>query len=334
MLSQNISWFEKHRPTNLDHMVFDDEGDRTLAKQWIDNQIIDGNVILYGPPGCGKTTLINILIKTIIKTGNDLFRMKSRSVSEIDEKLKPFLNKKPVRSKIKIAYIEEIDGISPQGQRTLKEDCLEKYQKTCAFLCATNYLKKVDSALLTRFTYKISLSSNNIVGITNRLKNILISEECKFDEEKLKEFVSKHHKKGLRDLINAIQIESIKNNKVLSFTSSESSLNLENNIITLILNIINTILLNKNINERKNYKIFPLNTSIGKEYEQLVIILHNNYNINFDLIYEELIEKIQYLPLQVILIKYSETTDGKKCPHLHLISCLYEMMDCCSEIMI
>lgn len=330
-LDVNISWFEKHRPTTIDDVVFDSEDDRDLFKNAINSNNLN-NTILFGPPGCGKTTVIEILIREIIKAGNDLFRMKTRSVQELDEKLKPFLNKKPVKSKIKIVYIEEMDALSSQAMRTLKEDCLEKYQKTCAFLCATNYLKKIDNALLTRFTYKISLTSTNIKGITNRLKQILEKEECKFDEDKLKIFVEKNHKKGLRDLINALQIESIKTNKNFTFQSSETSLNLEDSVVGLIFKILKTVLETSNLSERQNYKILPLNTKIGENYQQFVTILHNNYNLNFDAIYDILIENNQYLPLQLIIAKYSETTDGKKYPHLHLIACLYEMIDCCVRI--
>ncbi len=331
-LTPNISWFEKHRPLIIQDMVFDNDGDRKLAENWIKNGTIDGNIIFYGPPGTGKTTLINILIREIIKAGNDLFRMKTRSVTELDDKLKPFLNKKAVKSKIKIAYIEEIDAISPQGMRTLKEDLMEKYQKSCIFLCATNYLKKIDSALLTRFTYKISLTSNNIEGISKRLSTILTKEECIFEEDKLLSFVKKNHKKGLRDLINSIQIESIKYDKKIDFESSETSLNLETSVCTLMFKILTTVLESTNLSERQNYKILPLNTKIGPEYQNLIEILHNNYNLNFDRIYEVLIENNKYLPLLIIISKFSETTDNKKYPHLHLISCLYEMMDCCIKI--
>ncbi len=332
-IDQNISWFMKYQPKTIDDMVFDNEGDRELAKSWITNGMVDGNVILHSRlGGTGKTTLINILIRETIKAGNDLFRMKSRSVKEIDERLKPFLNKKAVKSKKKIAYIEEIDALSSQGMRELKEDCLEKFQHSCSFLCATNYIKKVDDALLTRFTYKISLTSNNIVGIKNRLKTILESENCTFDEDKLLKFVESNHKKGLRDLINALQIESIKGENNIAFESSETSLNLEDSVCSLIFDILKTVLATNNISERKNYKILPLNTSIGKDYEQLVQIIHNNYNLNFNSINNILIDNNNYLPLQIIIGKFSETTDNKKYPHLHLISCLYEMIGCCCDI--
>lgn len=332
MIDNNISWFEKYRPKTINDMVFENTEIKKIANKWILDGYIDGNVILSGTAGTGKTTLIEILIQQTIKAGNDLFRMKTRSVNELDEKLRPFLNKKAVKSKKKIAYIEELDALSSQGIRELKEKYMEKFQQSCSFLCTTNFIKKIDNALLTRFTYKINFSSSNIVGIKDRLKTILDLEQCQYDEKKLLNFVEKNHKKGLRDLINSLQIESVSTEKNLTFESSETSLNLEGSVSALIFNILKIVLDTKNNAEKRNYKIMPVNTAIGKDYEQLVQILHNNYNINYNNIYDMLIEKNNYLPMQIILSKFSETLENKKYPHLHLISCLYELIECCIEI--
>jgi len=332
MIDNNISWFEKYRPKTINDMVFENTEIKKIANKWILDGYIDGNVILSGTAGTGKTTLIEILIQQTIKAGNDLFRMKTRSVNELDEKLRPFLNKKAVKSKKKIAYIEELDALSSQGIRELKEKYMEKFQQSCSFLCTTNFIKKIDNALLTRFTYKINFSSSNIVGIKDRLKTILDLEQCQYDEKKLLNFVEKNHKKGLRDLINSLQIESVSTEKNLTFESSEMSLNLEGSVSALIFNILKIVLDTKNNAEKRNYKIMPVNTAIGKDYEQLVQILHNNYNINYNNIYDMLIEKNNYLPMQIILSKFSETLENKKYPHLHLISCLYELIECCIEI--
>jgi len=332
MIDNNISWFEKYRPKTINDMVFENTEIKKIANKWILDGYIDGNVILSGTAGTGKTTLIEILIQQTIKAGNDLFRMKTRSVNELDEKLRPFLNKKAVKSKKKIAYIEELDALSSQGIRELKEKYMEKFQQSCSFLCTTNFIKKIDNALLTRFTYKINFSSSNIVGIKDRLKTILDLEQCQYDEKKLLNFVEKNHKKGLRDLINSLQIESVSTEKNLTFESSETSLNLEGSVSALIFNILKIVLDTKNNAEKRNYKIMPVNTAIGKDYEQLVQILHNNYNINYNNIYDILIEKNNYLPMQIILSKFSETLENKKYPHLHLISCLYELIKCSIEI--
>ena len=332
ILNTNVSWFEKYRPTEIENMVFDNEKDRTIVKRWIDNKTIDGNVLLFGPPGCGKTTLTEILIKTIIHASNDIYRIKTRSVKEIDDNVKPFLKRSPVRSKIKIVYFEEFDKMSSQAEGTLKEDCLEKYQSVCSFLCTTNYIKKIDHALLTRFNYKILLTNANIEAVSNRLEFILKSEKCEFEKDKLIEFVTNHSKKGLRDLINILQIESIQNNKKINFETNLSTSNLEETISELVLNILKTVINIKDMREKKLCQIYPDNTAISKDYKNIYAILHNNYDLDYSIVYELLLEKNNYLPIQIILAKYAEDNERKKYPHIHLISCLYKLIKCVTDI--
>jgi DNA polymerase III gamma/tau subunit len=61
------AWFEKHRPLTIQDVVFTNEEHKNLANQWITNEKIDGNILLTGAAGTGKTTLSQILIKTIKK---------------------------------------------------------------------------------------------------------------------------------------------------------------------------------------------------------------------------------------------------------------------------
>lgn len=332
MLKSNISWFEKYRPLKIDDMVFNSDKDRNIVNNWIENKTIDGNVLLFGPPGCGKTTLSEILINTIIKANNDIYRVKTRSVKEIDDNIKPFLKKRPIRSNIKLVYFEEFDKLSTQAEGTLKEDCLEKYQSVCSFLCTTNYIKKIDYALLTRFNYKILLTNDNTTAVSKRLAYILKSENCKFDNDKLIEFVDNNSKKGLRDLINILQIESIQNNKIINFDTNLATSNLEEIISDLIINILKTVIEIKDPREKSLCQIYPDSTAIKKDYVNMYSILNNNPDLNFDSIYLLILEKNNYLPIQVILAKYAEDNDNKKFPHLHLIACLYEMIKCISNI--
>ena len=87
MLNPSISWFERFRPTTVDEIVFSSEEHKNLIKSWIDNERIPGNVVLSGPAGTGKTTTSIVLIKSLIKNQSDLCRIKSRSVSDIDDKI-------------------------------------------------------------------------------------------------------------------------------------------------------------------------------------------------------------------------------------------------------
>lgn len=331
MISPQISWFEKHRPTSIDEMVFSSIEQKNLVKSWIDNETIPGNVLLTGPAGTGKSTLALIAIRKIIKNQADLLRIKTRSVSDVDDKIAPFVTRRPVSSKTKIVYIEELDRTSRQFQGQLKEDLMEKYQEYVSFICCSNHPRRIDSALRTRFTFQIEFKSDNLEDIKKRLEHILAEEKAKYNQTELSEFVNKNFKSGLRDLINALQVSFISNNGVIDFKSLEQNLNIEDNLISYIHQMIEKIMTTQDPGAKKICLSTPFSSIIAKEYSSFVTLCHNNFDISYDNIFERLYETIKYLPLQVIIGKYSEEIDLKKYPHIHLISCFYEMMKCSIE---
>lgn len=331
MITPNISWFEKYRPQSIDEMVFSDDQQKRLVKSWVDNENISGNILLSGPAGTGKSTLALILIKKIIKNQADYLRIKTRSVSDVDEKIAPFVQKRPVSSKCKVVYIEEVDRTSRQFQAQLKEDLMEKYQEYVSFICCTNHPRRIDSALRTRFTFQIEFKSENLNGIKKRLEYILTQEKAKFDTTELEEFVNKNFKSGLRDLINALQVSFVSNNGVVDFKNLEQNLNIEDNIVSNIFEMIEKIMTTNDPTARKICLSTPFSSIIAKEYSSFVTLCHNNFDINYENIFERLYETTKFLPLQVIIGKYSEEVDLKKYPNIHLISCFYEMMKCCLE---
>ncbi|MFA7202708.1 MAG: AAA family ATPase [Candidatus Caldatribacteriota bacterium] len=331
MINPQISWYEKHRPVTIDDMVFSNAQQKNLVKSWIDNEAIPGNILLSGPAGTGKTTISTILIRKIIKNQADLCRIKTRSVSDVDEKIAPFVVKRPVSSKCKIVYIEEIDRTSRQFQAQLKEDLMEKYQEYVSFICCTNHPKKIDSALRTRFTFQIEFKSDNVNDIKNRLEYILNSEKVKFNQQELAEFVSKNYKTGLRDLINALQVSYVSNEGIVNFNNLEQNINIEDNIVKYVIEMLEKIMSTTDLTARKLCLSNPFNSIIAKEYSSFVTLCHNNFDINYENIFEKLYDTIKFLPLQVIIGKYSEEIDLKKYPHIHFISGFYEMMKCSLE---
>jgi len=332
MINPNISWYEKFRPHTIDDMVFSNDAQKNIVKTWIENETIPGNVLLSGPAGTGKSTLALIAIKRIVKNQADLCRIKTRSVSDVDEKIAPFVQKKPVSSKCKIVYIEEIDRTSRQFQAQLKEDLMEKYQDSVAFLCCTNHPKRIDTALLSRFTFQIEFKSDNIQDIKSRLEYISNQEKAQYNQEELIKFVTNNYRAGLRNLINSLHVSYLSHNGSIDFTALEQNLNIEDNIVNYIVGMIEKLMLSTDPSAKKMCIVTPFNSIIGKEYSTFVTLCHNNYDINYENVFERLYESIRYLPLQVIIGKYSEEIEMKKYPNVHLISCFYEMMKCTLEV--
>ena len=330
MLDQNTAWIKKWQPKSIDGYVFNNDQHKQLVNSWLENEKIDSNLILYGPPGTGKSCLVEILIRKIIKTQSDLNRISSRSVDDID-KLKNWVGKAPNRSKQNIVYIEEIDKLSRQAQVTLKDGLMEKHVETCAFVCCTNHVRKLDPALLSRFTYKFNLDSFDKEDLAAKIKEILKLENAIYDQDQFNSFIDQNYQKGLRDILNDLQISYITNNKKIVFSDLIGRSETEDNVIALILAIVRVVLELKDSKQKKQCLLFPNNSIIAKDYVNLVTLLNNNWDIDYDQVFETLIENIDLYPAKNIISRYHEEVDNKKYPHLHLIGCLYEILEACCK---
>jgi DNA polymerase III delta prime subunit len=328
---QNSSWFMKYAPDNISNLIFDNEEHKKLVEQWYQNECIDGNVLFFGSYGLGKTVTAEILIRQIIKVPNDLLMAKERSVKEIREKIMPFVRKSPVKSKKKIIYIEEMDKMHPDAFNLMKTGLMEKYQNNCSFIACTNYIKKIEGAVLTRFNYKIPFTGNNVLEIYKRMKFILDTEGAIYDDNDLKKFIKRNFKAGIRELINLLQNSYISNNKQINFKNINETGSIEENIVKLIINILGVVMKS----DAKNKKLcldYPENSIINEDYKQLVVMLHNNIDIDYDYIYNRLYELSNFIPIKTLCAKYADQMEFKKFPHINLLGFYYELIKTVSEI--
>ena len=324
----NSSWFMKYNPSSFDHYIFENEDYKILINKWLTNKFIDGNLLLYGNAGVGKTTLSELLVKNLTKTHHDLKVIKSRSVSQIDE-LYSWCQSSPIGIK-KIVYIEEFDKLSHVAFTTLKDSILEKFQEHVKFICNTNFINKLDPAIVSRFNYRFNLKGNP-VGITDRLKYILVEEKISFDESILSKFVSNNWFKGLRNLITTIQMSSIDGSLNLKDRVIDT---LENDIIENTLNIYSKILKLNKQDIKKIILIDPLNSIICDDYRKLIDLIQYNVDINYDIVFLHLEQQVNFLPIKILIGKYIESINDKKMPHIHFLSFIYESMKSVMDIQI
>ena len=318
----NISWFMKYKPKTIDDVIFENKEIETTIKSWISNKKIPGNILFYGKPGSGKSATAHVIINSIITNKYDLKEFDSRKVAELDDEIIPFIKKESIGGNQKIVLIEEIDKLSPQAVGSLKTNTLEKFQENTIVIATTNYINYIEDALRQRFTFKIQFNGQNELGILNRLKYILTNECVAFDENELKQFVSENINAGIRELIN--QLHMATNNNAIDFKNIKKGASSEEKVIDLTKTIITKMLTISPTDKMKCYLV-PLNSDIGQFYEEIVTIVHNNYDINYDTIYDRLFNEINFGPMKLIIEKYGNNTIDKKFPNLHFISCLYEL---------
>ena len=331
---QNMAWAEKYRPRKIEELIFPSKQIQGAVDKWYQEGKITENALLYGKPGTGKSSLIKILAKDFIKNEKDLFLL-GRKVEDI-EKLGGWINARPIASSFKMVVIEETDRLSQAAFLSLKEKYMERYQGQVAFLATTNNPHKVDPAVRTRFNLKINFDNLPADQVEQRIKYVLNTEKISFNDDQVTEFVKKHIRKGMRELLNLAQIASITGSFNIEALSQLAGVTQEDKIIQVIDYIINYV----TKLERTQLEIIYKNTlnptyfnTFGKYWKWLTDTLMQFADIDYDYIYTETINEKQFpLNIKRILMKYYNDNEFKIYKNMHLMSALAEIIEDVLEI--
>jgi replication factor C small subunit len=119
-----MNWTEKYRPHTFDEVVGQDEIVQTI-KGMLERDHDIPNIRMIGEPGTGKTTLAYLIGEALLK---EFFEMNfieynasnDRGVDTVREVIKSSLHQ-PLFSPIKVIFLDESDGLTPQAQDMLRK---------------------------------------------------------------------------------------------------------------------------------------------------------------------------------------------------------------------
>lgn len=325
-MTQNYkAWFEKYRPFVIEEVVFPNQDIHDILKGFYDQEFVNGNILSYGPPGFGKTSISEVLIKKIIKDRNDIFIL-GRKTEDVDN-LKRWLQQRPVHSKQKIVKIEEMDRLSAQAQVVLKDGLMEKYQNNTTFLATTNSPEKIDPALITRFNTRINFGELPIDGVYERARYILEAENVSYDVDELRAFVTKYHKRGLRDLINNLELATTD----LTFypTKIDSFAGVSGNEELVVKYFEYLIRYTESLPTQKVKDIIRNTSSdstFSTYYDYMLSIFKNELRLNYHGVYKELFDGEFDLSAKNIIEKHWQDLDLKRFKHTHTVALLHELI--------
>ncbi|KAM4605258.1 ATPase WRNIP1 [Polymixia lowei] len=153
LLSIDKPLADKLRPNTLEEYFGQNKvvGEHTLLRSLLDSQEIP-SLILWGPPGCGKTTLAHIIASTSKKKGTARFvplSATSTSTSEVREVIKQAQNELRLCKRKTILFIDEIHRFNKSQQDTFLPH-VECGTVTLIGATTENPSFQVNAALLSR----------------------------------------------------------------------------------------------------------------------------------------------------------------------------------------
>ena len=182
-------WEFLYAPKVFGDMVLNDTIKDSL-KEALDTR---PNMLIFGPPGIGKGTFVDILIKHhgLEDTTLKINASDENDIGTMRDKVKSFATAMSV-GKMKLVYLNEADSLTSgqSGSQKMLRDLIESTHKNTQYILACNYEQYIIPELKSR-CQSFNISAPPIVDIFKFCKNILSKEKIKYNGETLVGLINK-----------------------------------------------------------------------------------------------------------------------------------------------
>lgn len=269
MLPENFLWVEKYRPSNINEYIFCDENVKSKVNEWVNKKDIP-HLLLYGPAGTGKTSLVKILLKSL-ELEDDFVYINASNENGVDiirEKVIEYAPQIPANGKFKVVVLDESDYLTVQSQNSLK-DTIERYNDICRFIFITNNKNKIIPPIVSR-CQELHINKIDEKQVVTKVMDIVDKENVTFEPTTLLKYITTYYP-DFRKIINSIQ-QNVVDGKLQELTLSNDN---NNQKYKDILNLFKSM----RLNEARKLLIESLSLD---EYTQYYVWLGNNIDLITD----------------------------------------------------
>jgi len=194
-------WAEKYRPRTIKNVV----GNASVTKavrRMIRNKNFP-NMMLIGPPGTGKSTIVKLIPKTLDVDFIEINAASQSGINVVRDDIEPYARTLDMEgSPFKVVILDQVDRFSPDAQQASLQ-LAEEVSVYCKFLATTNYAGKLNEAFLSRFRVFqfVSISPDDMVPA---LMRICKSERIKAKKKDLR-YIANAARGDLRQAVKALQ---------------------------------------------------------------------------------------------------------------------------------
>lgn len=198
------------RPKNFDEIALPSQLKDKLKKMYELKEVM--NMLLYGKPGTGKTTVAKIFVDSEMFDAIALNGSIDTSIDDIRNKVQNFATSYSMFDAHKICFIDEADYLSKNAQAGLR-NLIEATSKNCRFIFTANDISKIHPALCSRLLpINFDLTSSQTTEAMNlyikkTIEKLKIQNE-KIDESRVKRLIEIYYP-DYRAIANHIEFELI-----------------------------------------------------------------------------------------------------------------------------
>lgn len=197
-------WVEKYRPCTLNDIALP-QGVGTKFIEYGNTQECP-NLLFIGNAGIGKTSLAKIVVNDVLKCQYLYINASDENgIDTIRNKVVNFARTKSLDGHVKVIILDEVDGLTLDAQRALR-NTMEEYAAICRFILTANFSHRVINPLQSRAqSFDLTPTLDQCI---DRVVHVLESEKVEYKQEDVHNHVKTHYP-DLRKCINEAQKSTV-----------------------------------------------------------------------------------------------------------------------------